>query len=111
MEKILIDIMRKGDEGGSCVNGAKKLKKENWVLLDNFLRKDDNSLAKARAKSLKSHSKRSKNHMSMKQHRQCGSFNFPKEFHKLASYCHICLVMYIIYVFSCSYQIVIVGFV
>lgn len=82
VEKILIDIMRKGDESGSALNGAKKLKKENWVLLDNYLSKDDNSLANARAKSLKSRSKRSKNHMSMKQHRQCGSFEFPREFHK-----------------------------
>ncbi|XP_078166393.1 ribonuclease P family protein [Carex rostrata] len=81
VEKILIDIMRKGDESSSTLNGAKKLKKENWVLLDNYLSKDDNSLANARAKSLKSHSKRSKNHMSMKQHRQCGSFEFPREFH------------------------------
>jgi ribonuclease P protein subunit POP4 len=83
VEKILIDIMRKGDDSGSSVTGAKKLKKENWVLLDNFLPKDNNSLANARAKSIKSHSKRSKSHMSMKQHRWCGSFNFPKEFHKL----------------------------
>ncbi|KAF3338578.1 Ribonuclease P protein subunit p29 [Carex littledalei] len=74
VEKILIDIMRKGDESGSALNGAKKLKKENWVLLDNYLSKDDNSLANARAKSLKSHSKRSKNHMSMKQHRHFERF-------------------------------------
>ncbi|KAJ3685031.1 hypothetical protein LUZ61_014195 [Rhynchospora tenuis] len=82
VERVLVDIMRKGDESGGFVSGIKKIKKENWVLLDNFLLKDDNSLANARPKSLRSHSKRSRNHMSMKQHRQCGSFNLSKEFHK-----------------------------
>ncbi|KAJ3703139.1 hypothetical protein LUZ61_006844 [Rhynchospora tenuis] len=81
VEKVLVDIMRKGDESGGFVSGVKKIKKENWVLLDNFLSKDDNSLANARAKSLRSHSKRSRIHMSMKQHRQFGSFNISKEFH------------------------------
>ncbi|KAJ3703138.1 hypothetical protein LUZ61_006843 [Rhynchospora tenuis] len=69
VEKVLVDIMLKGDESGGFVSG--EIKKENWVLLDNFLSKDDNSLANARAKSLRSHSKSSRNHMSMKQHRQC----------------------------------------
>ncbi|KAJ1702119.1 hypothetical protein LUZ63_001898 [Rhynchospora breviuscula] len=81
VEKVLVDIMRKGDETGGFVSGVKKIKKENWVLLDNFISKDDNSLANARSKSLMSHSKRSRSHMSMKQHRQCGSFIFSKEFH------------------------------
>ncbi|KAJ1686669.1 hypothetical protein LUZ63_018059 [Rhynchospora breviuscula] len=81
VEKVLVDILRNGDESGGFMSGVKKIKKENWVLLDNFISKDDNSLANARAKSLRSHSKRSRNHMSMKQHRQCGSFNFLEEFH------------------------------
>ncbi|XP_072993166.1 ribonuclease MRP protein subunit POP4 isoform X2 [Typha latifolia] len=81
VHKVVHDIIQKGEEGGKFARGAKTLKMDNWVLLDNFVAKGD-GLKDARSKALVSHSKRSRKHMSMKQHRKCGSFDLPKEFHK-----------------------------
>uniref|UniRef100_A0A6V7QRK0 Uncharacterized protein n=1 Tax=Ananas comosus var. bracteatus TaxID=296719 RepID=A0A6V7QRK0_ANACO len=78
---IVGDIIGKGEEAGKFARGAKSLKLDNWILLDNYVAKNG-GLADARMRALKSHSKRSKKHMSMKQHRKVGSFNLPKEFHK-----------------------------
>ncbi|KAJ3669047.1 hypothetical protein LUZ60_010997 [Juncus effusus] len=80
IERMMSDMIQKGEESSKFAKGSKTLKRENWVLLDNFIPKDD-KLENAREKALKSHSKRSKIHMSTKQHKKCGSFNFPKEFH------------------------------
>ncbi|XP_072993165.1 ribonuclease MRP protein subunit POP4 isoform X1 [Typha latifolia] len=80
VHKVVHDIIQKGEEGGKFARGAKTLKMDNWVLLDNFVAKGD-GLKDARSKALVSHSKRSRKHMSMKQHRKCGSFDLPKEFH------------------------------
>ncbi|XP_020110642.1 uncharacterized protein LOC109725734 [Ananas comosus] len=80
VHRIVGDIIGKGEEAGKFARGAKSLKLDSWILLDNYVAKND-GLADARMRALKSHSKRSKKHMSMKQHRKVGSFNLPKEFH------------------------------
>lgn len=81
VHRIVSDIIGKGEEAGKFARGAKSIKLDNWILLDNYVAKN-NGLADARMRALKSHSKRSKKHMSMKQHRKVGSFNLPEEFHK-----------------------------
>ncbi|XP_026666320.2 uncharacterized protein LOC103722396 isoform X2 [Phoenix dactylifera] len=78
--KVVNDIIRKGDEGSKYAKGIRSLKFDNWILLDNLVSKS-NERVEARAKALQSHSKRSRKHMSMRQHRKCGTFDLPKEFH------------------------------
>ncbi|WOK95407.1 hypothetical protein Cni_G04114 [Canna indica] len=77
---IFNDIVAKGAEGNKFLKRGKSLKIDNWILLDNYVPKDGN-LKDARLKAIKSHSKRSRKHMSRRQHRKCGSFDLPKEFH------------------------------
>lgn len=81
VSKVINDIVQKGGEGSKYAKRGKSLRIDNWILLDNFVPKDD-SLMDARLKALRSHSKRSKKHMSRRQHRKCGSFNLPNEYHK-----------------------------
>ena len=81
VNKIVFDLLQHGDKGHKYTKGSVAMKIDNWVLLDNFVSKDS-SLMDARAKALQSHSKRSKKHMTMRQHRKCGSLDLPKEFHK-----------------------------
>lgn len=81
VNKIVNDIVAKGDEASKYTRHGKSLKIDNLVFLDQLISKD-NSLKDARLKALMSHSKRSRNHMSKRQHRKCGSFNLPSEFHK-----------------------------
>ncbi|CAL9153794.1 unnamed protein product [Musa hybrid cultivar] len=80
VSKVINDIVQKGGEGSKYAKRGKSLRIDNWILLDNFVPKDD-SLMDARLKALRSHSKRSKKHMSRRQHRKCGSFNLPNEYH------------------------------
>ncbi|KAG6515465.1 uncharacterized protein LOC121971008 isoform X1 [Zingiber officinale] len=81
VSKIVNDIVAKGDEANKYTRHGKSLKIDNLIYLDQLISKDD-SLKDARLKALMSHSKRSRNHMSNRQHRKCGSFNLPREFHK-----------------------------
>lgn len=79
--KVINDIIQNGDEGSKYAKGNRSLKFDNWILLDNFVSKS-NQRMDARSKALQSHSKRSRKHMSMRQHRKCGTFDLPKEFYK-----------------------------
>ncbi|XP_010922615.1 ribonuclease MRP protein subunit POP4 [Elaeis guineensis] len=80
LNKVINDIIQKGDEGIKYAKGTRSLKFDNWILLDNFVSKS-NQRMDTRAKALQSHSKRSRKHMSMRQHRKCGTFDLPKEFY------------------------------
>lgn len=85
VNKIVFDLLQHGDKGHKYTKGSVAMKIDNWVLLDNFVSKDS-SLMDARAKALQSHSKRSKKHMTMRQHRKCGSLDLPKEFHNFSRF-------------------------
>ncbi|KAL3512148.1 hypothetical protein ACH5RR_024865 [Cinchona calisaya] len=62
------------------MQGSKLIKIDNWILLDDFVRKSRISDA-ARSRALHPHSKRSKRHMSLKQHKRHGSFHLPQVLH------------------------------
>ncbi|ONK61846.1 uncharacterized protein A4U43_C08F34190 [Asparagus officinalis] len=83
VNKIVFDLLQHGDKGHKYTKGSIAMKIDNWVLLDNFVPKDS-SLKDARVKALQSHSKRSKKHMTMRQHRKCGSLDLLKEFHNFS---------------------------
>lgn len=81
VNKVIYDLLQHGDEWNKFRRTSLKKKIDHSVLLDNFVPNVGVSMD-AREKALQSHSKRSQKHMSLRQHRKCGSFDMPKEFHK-----------------------------
>ncbi|KAL5660655.1 hypothetical protein ACJX0J_027780, partial [Zea mays] len=78
---VINDIIQKGGDAGKITKGAKKLKLERGILLDNYVQRGPR-LVDAQARSLLIHSKRSKRHLSLKQHKKCGSFDLDGTLHK-----------------------------
>ncbi|KAG8068346.1 hypothetical protein GUJ93_ZPchr0005g16305 [Zizania palustris] len=85
VHSVVYDIIQKGGDAGKIMKGAKKLKLEKGILLDNYVHRGPR-LVDAQAKSLLIHSKRSKRHMSLKQHKKCGSFDLHETFCKFDLY-------------------------
>lgn len=85
VHSVVYDIIQKGGEAGRLTKGAKKLKLEKGILLDNYVQRGSR-LVDAQAKSLLVHSKRSKKRMSMKQLKKCGAFDLDRKFHKFDLY-------------------------
>jgi len=85
VHNVIYDIIQKGGDAGKITKGAKKLKLEKGILLDNYVQRGSR-LVDAQARSLLIHSKRSKRHMSLKQHKKCGSFDLDGTFHKYDLY-------------------------
>ncbi|XP_024311144.1 ribonuclease P protein subunit p29 isoform X3 [Brachypodium distachyon] len=77
-------LLQKGG-AGKITKGAKKLKLEKGILLDNYVQRGPR-LVDAQSRSLLIHSKRSKRHMSLKQHKKCGSFHLHDTFHRFDLY-------------------------
>ncbi|CAL4926024.1 unnamed protein product [Urochloa decumbens] len=84
VHNVIYDIIQKGGDSGKISKGSKRLKLEKGILLDNYVQRG--GLVDAQAKSLLIHSKRSKQHMSLKQHKKCGSFDLDETFHKYDLY-------------------------
>ncbi|GAB4842860.1 hypothetical protein Ancab_012838 [Ancistrocladus abbreviatus] len=80
VDKILHELLQSGDSAQKYMLGSRSMKIDNWILLDNFVQGHGTSASRLRA--LKSHSKRSKRRMSMKQLKKCGVFEIPENFHK-----------------------------
>ncbi|KAK3016648.1 hypothetical protein RJ639_006743 [Escallonia herrerae] len=80
VDQILHELLQKGDSAQKYMQGSRSKKIDNWILLDNLVQGRGTS-GGARMRALKVQSKRSKKHMSMKQHKRCGSLNLPQEFH------------------------------
>ncbi|XP_058778401.1 ribonuclease MRP protein subunit POP4 [Vicia villosa] len=78
---ILHELLKKGDAAQKYMQGSRSMKIDNWILLDNYVQGRALS-SSSQTRALQIHSKRSKKHLSMKQHKKNGSFNLPQEFHK-----------------------------
>lgn len=78
---ILHDLLQHCDSAQKYMQGSKNVKVDNWILLDNVVQKSSIATG-ARNRALQRQSKRSKRHMSIKQHKKFGSFDLPQEFHK-----------------------------
>lgn len=78
---MLHELLQKGDAAPKYMQGSKNMKIDNWILLDNFVQGRTVSSG-SQTRALRIHSKRSKKHMSMKQHKKYGSLDLPQEFHK-----------------------------
>ncbi|XP_030516965.1 ribonuclease MRP protein subunit POP4 isoform X3 [Rhodamnia argentea] len=78
VDKVLHELLQKGDSAQKYMQGSRSMRLNDVILLDNFVPKRS-TLAGARLRALRSHSKRSKTRMSMKQHKKCGSFDLPQD--------------------------------
>ncbi|KAM0868514.1 hypothetical protein ACQ4PT_041267 [Festuca glaucescens] len=85
VHSVVYDIIQKGGEAGKITKGSKKLKLDKGILLDNYVQRGP-ILVDAQSRSLLIHSKRSKRHMSLKQHKKCGSFDLPDTLHRFDLY-------------------------
>ena len=81
VNQVMHKLLQSGDSAQKYMQGSRSMKIDNWILLDNLVQGRSASLG-ARTKALRTHSKRSKKHMSMKQQKKCGSLDLPQEFHK-----------------------------
>ncbi|VAH20241.1 unnamed protein product [Triticum turgidum subsp. durum] len=81
VQNVIYDIIQKGGEAGKISKGSKKLKLDRGILLDNYVQRGP-ILVDAQSRSLLIHSKRSKRHMSLKQHKKCGSFDLHDKFRR-----------------------------
>ncbi|XP_050227573.1 ribonuclease MRP protein subunit POP4 [Mercurialis annua] len=77
VDMILHDLLQHGDSAQKYMQGSRNKKLDNWILLDNYVQGRGKS-TNSRIRALEAHSKRSKKHMSMKQHKKCGSLNLPQ---------------------------------
>lgn len=77
--RIMHELLQNGDASQKYMQGSRSLKIDNRLLLDSFVQGRALSTG-ARVRAIQSHSKRSKRHMSMRQHRKHGSFNLSNEF-------------------------------
>lgn len=84
VDKILHELLRKGDSAQKYVQGSRGVKVDNWILLDNFVQGHSTSATQLGA--LRGNSKRSRNHMSLKQLKKHGLLNLPEEYHKYESF-------------------------
>lgn len=75
-DKILHELLRNGDAALKYNQGLKGKKIDNWISLEN-VEKGCGAYDRARIKALNRISKRSKKHMSMKQHKKFGSLSLP----------------------------------
>ncbi|PIA38645.1 hypothetical protein AQUCO_02700103v1 [Aquilegia coerulea] len=80
VDNFLHELFQNGDDSVRYMNGHLNKKIETWFPLDLHLPR--NASSAARIKALKCHAKRCRKHMSTKQHKKCGSFDLPAEFHK-----------------------------
>ncbi|KAM0993910.1 hypothetical protein EV2_009830 [Malus domestica] len=80
VDKVLHELLQSGDSAQKYMQGSRSKRIDNWILLDNYVQGRGVSTG-SHARALQIHSKRSKKHMSMKQQKRKGLFDFPKDFH------------------------------
>ncbi|KAL4321184.1 hypothetical protein AHAS_Ahas14G0085100 [Arachis hypogaea] len=81
VDSTLHELFMKGDNGYKYMHGSRSYKIDNIIHLD-YVVQGRSIASGSQARTLQIHSKRSKKHMSMKQHKKKGSLDLPQEFHK-----------------------------
>ncbi|XP_038721704.1 uncharacterized protein LOC120013825 isoform X2 [Tripterygium wilfordii] len=81
VHEFVRELLQKGDSAQKFMQGSRSIKIDNWMLLDNYVHGRGSSTG-YRMRALQSHSKRSKGHMSLKQHKKYGSFDLPQHLQK-----------------------------
>ncbi|KAJ7982698.1 Ribonuclease P protein subunit p29 [Quillaja saponaria] len=85
VDKVLHELLQKGDSAHKYMQGSRSMKIDNWILLDNYVQGRGVSSG-SHNRALRIHSKRSKKHMSIKQHKKHGSFDLPQESKKFNTF-------------------------
>ena len=80
IDSILHELLQKGDSAQKYMQGSRSMKIDNWILLDNYVQGCGAS-SSSYTRALQIHSKRSRKHMSIKQHKKHGSLELLQEFH------------------------------
>ncbi|KAL4311029.1 hypothetical protein GQ457_01G016410 [Hibiscus cannabinus] len=84
-DKILHELLQGGDSAQKYMQGSRSIKFDNWILLDNFVKGRLMSTG-SQIRALKTHSKRSKRHMSMKQLKKSGVLKLPQDNQKFETF-------------------------
>ncbi|PON41726.1 Ribonuclease P/MRP, subunit p [Parasponia andersonii] len=85
VDTILHNLLQNGDSAQKYMQGSRNKRIDNWILLDNYVQGRSISTG-SRIRALQMHSRRSKKHISMKQHKKLGSLNLPQELHKFEKF-------------------------
>ncbi|XP_044505185.1 uncharacterized protein LOC123225315 [Mangifera indica] len=85
VEKVLHELFQNGDSAQKYLHGSRSVRIDNWLLLDNYVQGRGAS-SSSHIRALWIHSKRSKNHMSMKQLKKSGLFDKPQELQSFETY-------------------------
>ncbi|KAJ4704843.1 Ribonuclease P protein subunit p29 [Melia azedarach] len=85
VDKVLHELFQSGDSAQKYLQGSRSMKIDNWILLDNYVQGRGVSIA-SHVKALRTHSKRSRKHMSMKKLKKSGSFYLPRDLKKFEKY-------------------------
>ncbi|CAN6470920.1 unnamed protein product [Victoria cruziana] len=80
VQKIVNNLLENGDKAEHYRRGLLRTRMDHTLLLDTYVPQKGASI-KSRRRLSQKRTKRSKHHMSLKQHRRCGSFDVPREFH------------------------------
>ncbi|KAI4302724.1 hypothetical protein MLD38_038441 [Melastoma candidum] len=78
IDHVLHELLQRGDSAQKYMQGARVMKLDHVLLLDNYVQKR-NSSAGAHVRALKARSKRSRIHMSMKKLKKHGVFSLPQD--------------------------------
>ncbi|XP_054815693.1 ribonuclease MRP protein subunit POP4 isoform X2 [Prosopis cineraria] len=85
VNSVLHELLQKGDSAPKYMQGSRSMKIDNWILLDNLVQRCGASTG-SHIRALRVNSKRSKKHMSMKQHKKHGTLDLPRKFHKFDTF-------------------------
>ncbi|KAM7269990.1 hypothetical protein ACFE04_029204 [Oxalis oulophora] len=86
VDKVVHDLFQHGDSAQKYMQGSRSIKIDNYILLDNFVQGRSSSSKASFIKALKTQSKRSKKHMSIKQHKKLGTFDLPQHMIKFDNF-------------------------
>ncbi|XP_039062866.1 ribonuclease P protein subunit p29-like, partial [Hibiscus syriacus] len=84
-DKILHELLQGGDSAQKYMQGSRSIKLDNWILLDNLVKGRVMSTG-SQIRALKTHSKRCKRHMSMKQLKKSGILKLPQDKQKFDTF-------------------------
>ncbi|KAJ4980111.1 hypothetical protein NE237_010891 [Protea cynaroides] len=85
VDRIMHELLLNGDLAQKYMQGSRSMKIDNWLLLDNLVQGRGVSVG-PHIKALQNCPKRSKKHMSIRQHKQCSTFDLPQEFHNFDTF-------------------------
>lgn len=81
VDRFMHELLQKGDSAPKYMHGSRSMKVDSVILLDNYV-KGRSGFVVSRIRALRTHSKRSKLHMSTKKHKKCGSFDLSQDLHE-----------------------------